>query len=198
MQKNVNIVLSILLGLFLLIAITFGALYLYSDMVIFDHRDITDIPFYESIDAQYESYSVNYPWFGNPMMLSGGGGRTFAITLGSGGAKNVWVYTAVNEPIDMWIDYLCMRYGGRVSLDYTMEQDSRTISVHLSGTAEDDDGSIVPHEQSFLFDIENASPDNLPKWLNEDDLTDEYKEYLNFLLNHETVPMPAWFEEKYA
>ena len=201
MKKAIKIpliILSVLLALFLIIAIAFGALYLYSDMVIFDHRDITDIPFYESIDVPSESYSVNYPWFGNPMMLSGGGGKTFTLTLGSGGEKNLRVYSAVNDPIYIWIHYLGERYDGRVSLDYTMEQDSKTISVHLSGAADDDDGSSVPLEQSFIFNIENASPDNLPKWLNEDDLTDEYKEYLNYLLNYETVPMPDWLTEKLA
>ena len=200
MKKTVKIpviIISVLLALILLIAIGCGALYLYSDAVIFDHRDVSAVSLSEFIDAPPDSYSVNYPWFGNPMMLSGGDGRTFSLTLGSGGEKNVWVYTAVNNPIDTWVDYLGARYDGRFSLDYTMEQDSKTISVHLTGTA-DDNGSSVPLEQSFIFNIENASPENLPTWLNEDDLTDEYKEYLNFLLNYETVPMPAWYAEKMA
>ena len=133
------------------------------------------------------------------MMMSGSDSYImYAPFLGSGGEKNIWVYMAVNDPIFSWIYYLGDRYDGRFTVDYTMEQDSKSISVRLTGTAYDDDGSAVPLDQGFLFNIENASPENLPTWLNEDDLTDECKEYLDFWRNYETVPVPAWLEEKLA
>ena len=192
MKKAVKIpfiIISVLLALILLIAIGGGALYLYSDAVIFDHTDAHG--FFESKDK------VNYPWFGNPTMLSEGNGGVYKSFLG-GGDKNIGVYMAVNDPISDWVLYLSQRYGNSVTLNYTLEQDSKSISVRFAGTAYDDNGSAVPLDQSFLFDIENAAPDNLPKWLNEDDMTNEYMEYLNFVYNQETVPMPAWYAEKMA
>lgn len=187
MQKNVNIVLSILLGLFLLIAATIGVTYLYAEAVIFDHVD----------SHNFFGSNVNYPWFGNPTMITEGNGGIYGSFLG-GGDKNIRVYMAVNGPINDWIYYLRERYDDPVTLNYTLEQDSKSISVYFTGTAYDNDGSAVPLDQSFLFDIENAAPDNLPRWLNEDDMTDEYKEFIHYALNWETVPMPAWMEEKRA
>ena len=194
------IILCSILGLILLLFAVLGLLYLYADSVIFDHRDTSEVPVRVEIDApSNDEYPVNYPWFGNPLMIpSNESGRIFALILGHGGAKNLDVYDAVNDPIVMWIDYLGERYDRRFTVDYTMEQDSRSISVYFTGSAEDSDGNVIPLDQSFLFDVENASPDNLPKWINEDEQNEECKEYWNFLLNYETVPMPDWLEEKLA
>ena len=193
------IILSSVLGLILLLFAALGLLYLYSDSVVFGHRDTSFVTAHVDIDISAADYHVNYPWFGNPMMMSGSDSYImYAPFLGSGGEKNIWVYMAVNDPIFSWIYYLGDRYDGRFTVDYTMEQDSKSISVRLTGTAYDDDGSAVPLDQGFLFNIENASPENLPTWLNEDDLTDECKEYLDFWCNYETVPVPAWLEEKLA
>ena len=194
------IILSSVLGLILLLFAAFGLLYLYADLVVFAHRDTSSFALREEVDAPPEGeYLVNYPWFGNPLMIpSNDEGRVFALTFGHGGAKNIWVYMAVNDPITMWIDFLAERYDGRFTVDYTMEQDSKSISIHFTGTACDDEGSAVPLDRSFLFDIENASPENLPALLNEDEMDDECREYWDFMFNYETVPMPAWLEEKLA
>ena len=191
------IILSSLFGLLLLLFAVLGLLYLYADSVVFGHIDTSFVTAHIDIDISAADYPVNYPWFGNPMMMSSiASYRTYSAFLGSGGTKNIWVYMAVNDPIISWIDYLSDRYDGRFTVDYTMEQDSKSISVHLAGTAYDDEDDAVPLDQSFLFNIENASHENLPTWLNEDDLTDECKEYLNFWRNYETVPVPDWLEEK--
>lgn len=199
MKKAAKIRLIILCSILILILLFFaslGAMYIYSDSVVFGHRDVSDVPIVSGIDTPVDDYPVNFPWFGNPLMLIGRTGTGFNIVFENGGSKNINVYMAVNDPIYMWINYLSHRYDRRFTLDYTMEQNNRSISVHLTGTAYEDDGTAVPLDQSFLFDIEKASPDNLPTWLNDDDLTDEYKEYLNYVFNYETVPKPAWLEEK--
>ena len=186
-----------ILGLILLFFASLGLLYIYSDSVVFGHIDTSEVASALSdIDTPAADYPVNYPWFGNPLMLLGHTGRGFGIIFSDGGEKNIGVYMAVNDPIVTWIDYLSLRYDRRITLDYTMEQNTRSISVRLTGAAEDVDGSTVPIDQSFMFNIENAAPDNLPTWLNEDDMPDEYKEYMNYVLNYETVPRPAWVEEK--
>ena len=165
--------------------------FIYADSVIFDHRDTYDVPIRVGIDApSNDEYPVNYPWFGNPMMIpSHDSGRIYAIPFGGAGLKNLDVYDAVNDPIGMWIYYLGVRYDRRFTLDYTMEQDSKRIVVYFTGTAEDGDGSTVPLDQTFLYDIENASPDNLPTWLNEEDLSEECKEYWFFYI---TNWIPCW------
>ena len=192
------IILSSVFGLILLLFAVLGLLYLYADSVVFAHIDITDVAIREGIDIDFDDYPIKYPWFGNPIMLDEGAGGSFGIFFGGGGYKNIDVYMVVNDPIDLWLRYLSDRYDRRFTLDYILEQDSKTISVHLTGTAYDDDGSTVPLDQSFLFDIEYASPENLPTWLNEEDMDEGCNEYWNFLINYETVSMPEWLEEKLA
>ena len=193
------IILCSILGLILLLFAFLGGLYIYSEQVIFDHIDNTHVPYPSGLDISEDDYPVKYPWFGNPLMIYEGGGGIYVTIFEHGGEKNISVYNAVNDPLVLWVDfYLSNRYDRRFTLDYTLEQDNRTISVHLFGTAYDDDGSAVPLDQSFLFDIEDASPDKLPTWLNEDDMSDEYKEFVNYLFNHETAPVPDWVAEKYG
>lgn len=201
MKKAAKIRLIILCSILALILLFFaflGGLYIYSNMVVFSHVDNTaSLPSAPDISA--DDYPVRYPWFGNPLMIHKDGGGIYTIVFNDGGEKNIPVYNAVNDPMILWVDfYLNYRYDRRFTLDYTLEQTGKTISVRLTGTAYETDGAAVPLDQSFIFNIENASPENLPAWLNEDDMTDEYKEFVNYMFNHETAPMPAWFEEKAA
>ena len=192
------IILCSILALILLFFAFLGGLYIYSNTVVFSHIDNT-APLPSAPDISADDYPVRYPWFGNPLMIHEDGGGIYTIVSNDGGLKNIPVYNAVNDPMVLWVDfYLNYRYDRRFTLDYTLEQNNSTITVHLTGTAYNADGSAVPLDQNFIFDIENASPDNLPKWLNEDNMTDEYKEFVNFMFNHETVPMPDWIEEKLA
>lgn len=193
------VILCSILGLILLFFASLGVLYLYSNLVVFGHIDETHASYFSGLEISEDDYPVRYPWFGNPLMIYEGGGGIYGTIFNNGGLKNIPVYNAVNDPMDLWINwYLSERYDRRFTLDYTLEQDSKTISVHIFGTAYEEDGTAVPLDQSFIFDIENASPDNLPTWLNEDDMSGEYKEFVNYLFNHETVPMPDWIAEKYG
>ncbi|MCM1298699.1 MAG: hypothetical protein NC203_07145 [Firmicutes bacterium] len=193
-SKPLIVVIIIILAIALLIAIAAGGLYLFSETVRFDHRDTSEA--YAPVSyEQPEGYSVNYPFFGNSLTLSGGTGRSCAFVFGVGGEKNIWVYNAVNEPIDTWVDYLATRYKRHVNLNYDLEQDSKSITVTFKGNAADDEETVIPLEQKFVFDIENASSDTLPQWINKDEASADYKEYLNYLENPDVNPMPDWYQQ---
>lgn len=199
MPHQKKIIISVVLALVLLAAIASGGFYLYSGLIIFDHRDCSSA--YAPEDFEHPNgYSINYPFFGNPLTLSGSTGRTYAINSVS--EKNVCVYDAVNEPIYTWVDYLASRYKRYVNLSYIMEQNDKTISVSLNGSAKDDEGNNISLEQKFVFDIENASPDNLPKWTNKNEMNADYKEYLDYLQSYiddpEKAVMPGWLAEQAA
>lgn len=197
--KPLVITLIVLLSIVVLAAAAYGGIYLYSEQVIFDHRDISEP--YGPIEES-EGYSLNYPFFGNPLTLSGSSAASYALIFGSGGKKNIPVYNAVNDPIYTWVSYLSRRYKRHVNLDYTMEQDSKTISVSLSGNFKDDEGKIIPLEQKFVFNIEDASPENLPQWTNKDEASADYKEYLDYLQNYpkdpENTKIPDWLAQQIA
>lgn len=197
--KALIVTIIVITILILLTALTFGGIYLYSEAVIFDHRDCnTAYSFSEYVDG----YSIKYPRFGNPMMIgvdvdeNGITGRIYSLTFGKGGLKNVPVYDAINSPLCIWVDYLMIKYKNRVNLDYTLEQDSSTITVCLTGNAEDDEEQSVSLEQKFVFDIKDAGPDNLPDWVNQNEASAEFKEYWNYLNNTSSMAMPDWLAEQ--
>lgn len=185
------IAISVILISALLVLSAFTGLYLYSEAVIFDHRDSSEV---HSTISPAEGFSVKYPFFANPMALSGSDGRAYTLTLLNGGEKNIEVYEAVNAPVYIWVDYLYNRYRGRVNLDYSLEQDGKTITVSMSGNVYEGENSI-PVEQKFVFDIENADSDQLPKWINEEETDEEYREFFGFVTNPTVNPMPDWYGE---
>ena len=185
------IAISVILISALLVLSAFAGLYLYSEAVIFDHRDSSEV---HSTISPAEGFSVKYPFFANPMALSGSGGRSYTLTLLNGGEKNIEVYEAVNAPVYIWVDYLYNRYRGRVNLDYSLEQDGKTITVSMSGNVYEGENSI-PVEQKFVFDIENADSDQLPKWINEEETDEENREFFGFVTNPTVNPMPDWYGE---
>ena len=199
--KPLVITLIVLLSIVALAAAAYGGIYLYSEQVIFEHRDCSTA--YAPVKYEYsEGYSINYPFFANPLALSGCDGTSYALIFGSGGEKNIPVYNAVNDPIYTWVNYLSSRYKRHVNLDYTMEQDSKAILVSLSGNVTDDEGKIIPLEQKFVFNIENASPENLPQWINKDEASADYKEYLDYLQSYprdpENTKIPDWLARQIA
>jgi len=185
------IAISVILISALLVLSAFAGLYLYSEAVIFDHRDSSEV---HSTISPAEGFSVKYPFFANPMALSGSGGRAYTLTLLNGGEKNIEVYEAVNAPVYIWVDYLYNRYRGRVNLDYSLELDGKTITVSMIGNVYEGENSI-PVEQKFVFDIENADSDQLPKWINEEETDEEYREFFGFVTNPTVNPMPDWYGE---
>lgn len=192
--KPLVITLIVLLSIAVLGAAAYGGIYLYSEQVIFDHRDCS-MSFGRGYYEIPEGYTINYPFFGNPLALSGSDGPDYALIFGSGGEKNIPVYDAVNSVISSWIYYLSLKYKNYVTFDYTMKQDSKTIAINFKGNVADEERKTLSLEQEFVFDIENASPDNLPQWVNEDEAGEEFKEYWHYINNRSSVDMPEWYSE---
>lgn len=192
MKKTLKISLVILAALAVAAVLSLGIFYLYAEAVIFDHRDCSVTM--SSVDpAEAEGYSINYPFFTNPVGIDNAAGRIYFLGFIVGNDnKNLNVYEAVNAPIYLWVDYLYGKYGGHINLDYTLEQDKKNISVNMSGNLNDGKND-VPIEQKFVFDIENAAPDNLPRWINENEISEGYREYLNFVTNPGDTVAPDWY-----
>lgn len=195
-KKVLAITASVILSLALVSVIALAAYYLYAETVIFDHKNCsTVISDVDPAKENIEGYSLNYPFFGNPTALNGTAGRTYSLTFFSGGEKNICIYDAVNDPIYIWVEYLYNKYRGRVNLDYTLEQDSKTISVSMSGNLNDGEKTVFV-EQKFVFDIENAAPDHLPVWANGDEISDEFREYIDYVNNPCDDTVPDWVKQR--
>lgn len=167
MNKTAKILLIALASFVLVGAVAFAIYYININTISFDH-------------VSWKIYSdhayTNIPYFGNKLMLGETGGA-YNPPLGLG-LKNEDVYAAVNYPIHLFSSIITTKYD-RVDLtDYEVRNDEgKTLTVKLIGTA-NDGGETIPIEKVFVFNIENASLDNLPTWTN---ITEEDDELLSYL-----------------
>lgn len=195
MKKTVKIpliILSAVLALALIAAAVVGVIYLNADAVKFDHVDRNNVVGLELNGGS----TVNYPFFGNSLIINENEGGTYSPFLGAG-SKNLDVYGAVNMPVSAYVEYLARRKcSGGINLEYTVKQDSGTLTVSFNGSGTDGSGKDISIDENLVFNIENASPDKLPVWVNENEADEELKEYWNYLNNSGTVPMPDWYAEQ--
>lgn len=196
MKKSIKIpliFLSVILALILIAAAFIGIIYINADAVRFDYVDCN----YVVGLALKDDSTINYPFFGNSLIINEEEGRVYSPFLGTAGQKNLDVYGAVNTPLCAYVEYLARReYSGGIYLDYTVAQDSGTLTVNLNGIGTDDSGKDISINENLVFNIENASPENLPVWVNENETDEEFKEYWNYLNNTSTVSMPNWYAEQ--
>ncbi len=85
-KRTPIIAISVILISALLVLLGFAGLYLYSEKIIFNHRDSSEV---HSAVPPVEGFSVKYPFFANPMALSGSDGRAYTLTLLNGGEKTL-------------------------------------------------------------------------------------------------------------
>lgn len=203
-SRFVKVILIVLLTVAVGWLILSPAIAFFGNMVIFDYMDneqcISTI-ISRDFDPKAEGYLMKYPFFANPLILSGvspgsvGYGGLLAVYNIPTGVddEKINIYEAVNSPIRVWVFAISAKYHDRLNVDYTVEKNGKTLTVIFSGTA-DWEGEKIPIEQKFVFDIENADVDNLPKWINEDEICDEVKEWKEYWSNPNEVPMPSWAE----
>lgn len=196
MKKTVKlplIILSAVIAAVLIAAAVIGIVYINADAVRFDYIDCD----YVAMPKLNDASTVNYPFFGNSLIINKEEGRIYSPFLGSAGQKNLDVYDAVNVPVCAYVEYLAGRkYSAEINLDYTVEQDGSTLTVQLNGTGTDVSGTNVPIKENLVFNIENADPENLPVWVNGNETDEEFKEYWNYLNNTGDAPMPDWYAEQ--
>ena len=165
MNKTAKILLTALAALVLAGAIGFMILYFNVNAIRFDYVKA-------GMGVPSTNSHVVYPFFGNKLML-GESGAMYSPPLGLG-MKNIRVYLAVNDPISTYTHWIIRQYEGGVQItDYIVENDGKTLTVKLSGTA-NNGGETIPIEKVFIFDIENASLDNLPTWTNRTEADNDY------------------------
>lgn len=196
-KKPLIIALSVILGLCVILAAFIGIYRLIADSLIYSYVNVSDIYYdglkYNEMPEKREDYPRQYPFFGNPLVITEEGGATYGFPFGAG-EKNIPVYIAINDPISTWIFYLGDRYKNNAEVDYTVEMDSEYITVNFTGTLTEND-EVIPIEQKFVISIKNASLDNLPTWVNEDEISEGYRDFLFYLRNIGTAEPPDWMAD---
>lgn len=163
MKKTAKILLIALAAIVLIGAIAFVILYINVNAIRFDY-----------VDGGFNRVGVNdkitIPFFGNKLMTPAG--NIYAPPLGLG-TKTIDVYMAVNSPISEYAYWTANKYEKGIQIGYEVENDGKTLTVKLTGTG-DNGLEKVPIEKLFLFNIENASLDHLPTWVNRTEADNEY------------------------
>lgn len=155
MKKSAKIILIALVAIVLAGAIGFMILYIKCNEIRFD---------YAPVHWRTGVSEMELPFFGNKMLVGDeGGGYASPFELG---LKNIPVYDAVNDPILQYSLWTAKQYENGIQItNYEVENDGKTLTVKLIGTGDNGEGA-EPIEKVFVFDIENASLDNLPTWTN--------------------------------
>lgn len=197
-KKPVKILLIAIASLLLILIAIWGTYLIDANRLRFDHKGYTEIAM-DSGNELYglkptkvkENFNVKYPFFGNIHTLSdpdrGYPGFDYPYLVSD---KYFPAYMAVNNPILSWANHLHERFEG-CNIDYTLEQTDKRITVVLSGTVNDGEKD-VPYEQRFVFDIEDPKPGNPPKWINEDEAEEGFREYCEYMSDPQNTPKPNW------
>ncbi len=123
----------------------------------------TDAPEYD--DWLYNNgYKMEYPFFGNSSSLEPYG-MVYSYPFGFMGEHNEPIYNAVNAHIYKYACDMTDTYQNMLRVGYKVDisDDESTLTITFSGEVYPDgiDKEPLPLEKTFVFDIENASLENL-------------------------------------
>ncbi len=126
---------------------------------IFQDMSSEEFTAYEQILTD-NGFAGHYPMFGNP--------KTFAGDLKDGGdafKKTEHVYLALYDPLTLYAYDVMLKYNNLVKMEYTVENDGKTLTVayHNTGYPDGIEGDSVEFGHTFMWDIENVSVNNIPK-----------------------------------
>ena len=147
--------------------------------IVFGYVDDNIVISLDASDDSYDDwihengYGGKYPNFENPLAFSNG-----AITWTTQKSEdNHRVYEAVTGPLYIYAVSMTKEYDNMIHMHYTVESDNSIITVCYDNIAYPNglESEPIQFERTFIFDIENASLDNIPK------LDRENKEYINSL-----------------
>lgn len=166
-MKAKKFIIWIVVGVLIAGAIASLCFYFYASEIRFDHCDADVYVDSADLDTLRESgCQMIYPFFGNSVSLTRGRHYSYPLGIGKG---NETVYSTVNSVIHSWAEETVTTYQNRVNVGYSVQNDGKTLTVAFGGSVYPYgiDSEAVPIEKTFVFDIENAGVDNLPKLINE-------------------------------
>lgn len=116
--------------------------------VVVDGQDLMQI--------KSEGYTINYPRFHNVSSFTS--------------EKYDLIYLTVTDPISTYTMDIAKTYRNYAKLDYLVEiKEDDTLTIIFTGYGYPDEGKGEPValDKTFIYDISNVSPSNLPKLISE-------------------------------
>ncbi|MCM1164712.1 MAG: hypothetical protein NC299_00680 [Lachnospiraceae bacterium] len=164
MKKIVLFILTTVIGAALLLGGGAVGAYMYNAGVPhFDNYEITYFIFGEAAEDVKEmqaenGYGVYYPdfYYCNP--------TTEDI---------VDCYAEVEEAMMSYAQYVAARYNNKARLDPEVEYTKTRLTIRFTGTGYLENGLTEPLDRTYIFDIEGAGKNKLPKLLNKAEIYPE-------------------------
>jgi len=172
-KGSAKAVLILVLAIVLVLGGVFAYFYIDITQIRFDYTNshISVCNTEEDALLGEQGYGMNYPFFGNSNIISDGG-STYSIhiwPMGEATERNIPVYMAVNDVLSEYGYELMKEYRNNLKMDYTVEKDDKTIKVEFTSIAYPDgvDKEGITLKKTFVFNIENASRNNMPTLISE-------------------------------
>ena len=171
-KGSVKTILIAVLAVVLLLGGVFGYFYITMTEIRFDYVNskTSAANTEEEVLLSQQGYGVDYPFFGNSSTLGEGGYYNIYVgPIGDATQRNIDVYGVVNGKMHDYAYELLNLYRNYVETSYTVENDTKTLKITFTGKGYPDgfDGESVPLNKTFVFNIENASRENLPTLISE-------------------------------
>ena len=167
-KKFAKILLIVLAALVVVVAAGFMLFYFHASEIRFDYCDANVQVVTENHEYDEwlwdNGYRMIYPFFGNSTSINEGSVKSYVFGIGK---ENEPVYDAVNAPVAEYATQLVDEYENRVKTSYKVTNADGKLTIVLSVIAypESIDEEAVEINKEFVFDISNASLDNLPTLL---------------------------------
>lgn len=162
------IVVSCLLGAVLLfVGVIFGR-YIYSQNVL-DWEDYQvggdggygvfkdDNERKEMLRLQEEGYIIDYPFWTKSMYPG----------------KLIDCYAELTNASQDYAHFIAMKYRNKAKLDVEVEVTSETVTIKFTGTGYNPDGTEDDLARTYIFDVDGAGKNKLPRLINKADIFPE-------------------------
>lgn len=166
-MKTVNgkkFVLMVVIIFVLICSVAALTFFLYADAVRFDYVDFSvSVSKDGNEELADNGNSLILPFFGNSTSLNDYGTAKH-YPLGVIGQKNEPIYDAINSVLYNYALDMAVTYDNCIKADYDVKNDGKALTITVKGNAYPDgaDNKTEVIDKVFIFDIRDASIDNLP------------------------------------
>ncbi len=154
-------IFSVIIFLIVVAEVILLIFHINNNRVFFEYDTVTNCHSYSNEEERLraekliaDGYVISYPDFRNSFDVNN---RKLDV-----------IYSTITNDMADYANMIVDEYKNYAKLDYTVEvKENETLTVKFFGYGYSDDSEPVPLDKTFVYDIKNVSPKNLPKLISE-------------------------------